>query len=345
MKQQLFCARDCIDPHTGKGRLADTGVTVCEICRGQVERDLIELPELYHQLLFPTRVVKGPTARRTKGTEAPGPMDFGDDQAPAAGDVRAQIRTILSGATSWLAVQHDITAPRVALHRNLTSAHSRSVTYRVAAQNGSKPETNVRQMIAANHAARLYSADLDNYDPVPSMASHVRKHVDTVLADPEAAAFLCARLDRLVRLARSRATPSPPPPGRIGTCTIVPSGEADPCGGSVRATPSDDWAICNRCKGSGPLNWWFEQFFGNGQGNPAATYIELSSWLSRRYMRPVAYTSIRKAVSVPGKHPPILRVGTNSRSQVLLDVASAQAHYDSIYGAPDSGRQQAGAVL
>lgn len=337
--------RNCVSDHGDEPRGAEDRAVVCRGCRLATEDALNELPQLFLDLLDPSRIATGVRAKRAPD-EAPGPMSYGTQMQPAAGDVRGLIREALDRWALWLWQAREIHAPRVALATNFSSARDSITVHKFAAIDAGDPKAakgHLRSMLAATRTAHLYSVDLEHHDTVAAGASHLRTHLATLLAGDDAGDVV-RTLTRAHRLARSRATPNGPPEGRLGRCSRP--GLEDACGGTVLIDQGTDMATCRRCGTTDTLDGWWEHMHRDTtaavtttedrDGRPKATAAQLAAWLTRRYYRAVAETAIRKAASQDVRHgderrPALTRAGHDGRGRTLYYVDEAQAHWDRIY--------------
>ncbi len=337
MNERLCAA----DHHSSDHRTTIGDLQVCSGCASAAETALVELPQLYLDLLDPSRVANrapmvqtkagaGPKASKRKageGVEGHVPLSYGTAEAPGPGDVRALIRDALDRWTLALAAA-GIQAPRPALYANRASAEHRVVVHMVAAMDATNPEdaeTHVRSMLTANRAAHLYSVDLERHDPITGGAVHLRKQLDRLLKS-EHASDVVRDLTEARRLARSRSNPNGPPAGRMGNC---PLGD---CGGTIQHEANTEIATCTRCGTSATIDWWWTH--RDGADRPTATADQLSLWLSCRYRRSITTNAIRVAAS----RGHIKRAGQDDRGRTMFDVGEAQAHWDQIH--KDSPAQQ-----
>ena len=291
------------------------GGLVCVACWERTTEALMELPELYRDLLAPTRA---PGGARVSGGETEAPLVLGD--APRLS--REWLKGVL---LHWALVLSAPIAP--------------ATIPGVPRQRTGEPTP---------HGRALSRPVSDNPEVT---AAVVLRHAEWLLAQPEYADQLVHDVEAVHRDARRTAYPSGPTGLLLGTCprTVARPTPEDPqavgpCGAPVRAYERRDLIACPGCGTvADPLQWraWMVTPPGEDADALADAYA-LATWLSLEHCRvitpDVIRTWVRRGTRVGVLARPVDTAGapllTRERGRILYSVAVTRDYARRLYGAP-----------
>jgi hypothetical protein len=305
------------------------GGLVCVTCWERTTDALIELPELYRDLLSPTRV---PAAERVSGGEPEAPLVMAD--APRLS--RDWLRGVLR---HWSLI---------------LSRPVRPSTGQLAAALSLLPSQRVP--ISPPPYGRALSAPTS--DEPELTAALILRHADWLLAQEEYADQLVHDISAVFLDARRTAYPSGPAGLLLGLCPILNRQSPEdpdvigPCLAPVRAYRQRDLVECPGCGTvADPFTWrdWMVTP-PDGDGEAVADAYALSTWLSVEHCRLITPAVIRQWASdgtrfgqlAKAQEPtgatgddgePVMRI-RRFKGRTLYPIAATRAYAQALYGAP-----------
>lgn len=304
-------------------RQAAPGSQTCRACETRARSALADLPDLFADLAEKPRIQQSRAEASEDMDDAAGaPMEAGRV------DARHAIRRALGRSVAFLAAVASLGVPdeedaarasreAYARHsalasqaRNLASLLEAPPIHRpsdgpFADLLAGDPRTaQVAREDAKRHLDLAQAAWDDRStgrDVIRLRAVHVEKHLETLLAEPEAAELVVAIVSAQ-RLARSKANPSRDDRQRI-VCS---------CGAWV-TLDAEETMTCRTCGAWGVLSWWVEQVAPAVTDEPMTAQGILDWLLVRHGIGVVTHDDLRQwAVRHPDR---VIRRGKNPRGE------------------------------